>query len=190
MESNLPAAAPPGERTVLSVWPSISMFRLGQILGQLYRLGPELSIFGVPARPGWLFVPVTLPLVVLLYAAKIVPRLPLVLFGVSNPFCRSYRLTTQRVVIEHPFDALSARRRERSVKAEVALGEFESIEVEDRPGLAWFRAADLVFRQGDECKLRLPAVPHPLAFRETCLKANRSRKGLNAARELGQAVVS
>jgi len=190
MESNQLAEAPSGERTIMSVWPSISMFGVGQTLGRLYRIGPELSIFGVPARPGWLFVPLTLPLAILLYVAKIVPRIPFVLLGLSNPLCRRYRLTTNRIVVEHPFDAISTTRRGRSAHGEVALGDFDSVEIEEGPGLDWFRAGNLVFRQGDECKLRLPAVPSPRSFRESCLRANRSRIGVNAARKLGQAVAS
>lgn len=178
------------EKTIMCVWPSIAKFRAGLVLGQLYHLGPQLSILGIPARLGWLLVLPTLPLAIGLYFLKAVPRLPFVFFGVSNPFCRSYRLTTERVVVEHPFDALSASRQALAVKHSVTLGEFDSIDVERQAGYGWFRAGDLVFKQNGDISLRLSAVAHAESFRATCLKANQSRKGLIEAGKRGQAVAT
>lgn len=163
------------ETTIMSAWPSISALPVGQWLGRLYQLGPRVSILRIPLRPGWLIALATLPVAVFLYFNKIVPRIPFVLLGLSNPWCRRYRLTTERVVVEHPFDALSKTRVDRAVKASVDLAGFDAIDLDQRPGQEWYRAADLVFRRDGDEVLRLPGVPHAQAFRQTCLKAQHSQ---------------
>lgn len=169
------------ETTIMAVWPSIATFKLGRLLGQLYTLGPRVSLLGVPVRPGWLIALATLPLPLLLYAMKIAPRV-VVIFGGSNPYCRRYRLTTERVLIEHPFDALSKRREERAIVASVKLDEFDSIEHDDQPGYDWYRASDLVLRREGKEVLRLSAVPHAESFRQTCLKAHKGYVGVQKSR--------
>lgn len=169
------------ETTIMAVWPSIAAFKLGRLLGQLYTLGPRVSLLGVPIRPGWLIALATLPLPLLLYAMKIAPRV-VVIFGGSNLYCRRYRLTTERVLIEHPFDALSQRRKDRSVLASVKLDAFDSIEKDDQPGYDWYRASDLVLRREGKEVLRLTAVPHAEAFRQTCLKAHKGYVGVEMSR--------
>jgi hypothetical protein len=181
METMDPTA--PHERTIMSVWPSISALPVGQWLGRLYQLGPRVSMLGIPFRPGWLIALVTIPLAIALYFNKIVPRIPFVVFGFSNPWSRRYRLTTDRVLIEHPFDALSSRHAERAIHGAVALGGFDSIELDQQPGQQWYRAADLVFRHKGAEVLRLAGVPHAEAFRQTCLKAQRSRGSSPATSE-------
>lgn len=175
------------ETTIMSVWPSIAALGAGRALGRLYELGPRVSLGGVPLRPGWLLALATLPLVVPLYFLKIIPRLPLVLFGFSNPWCRRYRLTTRRVLVEHPFDALSEKRRVRSVRSSIDLDAFDRIESQTQPGYAWYRASDLVFEQNGAEVLRLEAVPHAEPFRQTCLKARQSHVGVQATRQAATA---
>lgn len=168
------------ESSIMHVWPSISAFNTGRMLGRLYTLGPRFSLLGVPIRPGWLLTVPTLPLSVALYFAKIVPRIPFVLFGLSNPWCMRYRLSTERVVIEHPFDALSKSKKHRGEKQSCQLSAFDSIEVQQQPGQKWYRAADLVFLSAGQALFRLPAVPHAEAFRQACLKARQSSLGIAA----------
>ena len=166
--------AKPLESTIMSVWPSISALPLGRWLGRMYGLGPRLPLLGIPFRPGWLIALATLPVAVFMYFNKIVPRIPFVLFGISNPWCRRYRLTNERVVIEHPFDALSARHADRATQRAVRLSEFDAVQLDPLPGQEWYCAADLVFRREGVEVLRLPGVPHAEAFRQTCLKARRA----------------
>lgn len=170
-------AAQQNEATIMYAWPSISALPFGQLLGRLYQLGPRLPMLGIPFRPGWLIALATLPIALFLYFNKIVPRIPLILFGFANPWCRRYRLTTTRVVVEHPFDALSTKRASRAVKESVKLSAFDSIDLDQQPGQGWYRAADMVFRHKGNEVLRLPGVPHAEAFRQTCLKAQQSRGG-------------
>ena len=169
------------ETTIMAVWPSIATFQLGQALGRLYSIGPRVSLLGIPVRPGWLIALATLPVPVLLYAMKIAPRVAVVLGG-SNPYCRRYRLTTERVLIEHPFDALSQSRSERSTVASVKLDAFDAIDQEVQPGYEWYRASDLVLRRDGKEVLRLTAVPHAEAFRQTCLKAHQGYLGVQKSR--------
>lgn len=164
----------PRESTIMCVWPSISALPIGQFLGRLYQLGPRVSLLRIPFRPGWLIALATVPVALFLYFNKIVPRIPFVLFGLRNPWCRRYRLTTERVVAENPFDALSAKRSGGAVKASVDLTGFDAIELDQQPGQDWYRAADLVFILDGNEVLRLPGVPHAEAFRQTCLKAQLS----------------
>ncbi len=159
----------------MCVWPSISALPIGQFLGRLYQLGPRVSLLRIPFRPGWLIALATVPVALFLYFNKIVPRIPFVLLGFSNPWCRRYRLTTERVMAENPFDALSAKASDRAVKASVDLRGFDAIELEQQPGQEWYRAADLVFKLEGKEVLRLAGVPHAEAFRQTCNKAQLSR---------------
>ena len=56
------------------------------------------------------------------------------------------------------------------------------------PGQAWFKAGDLVFRQGQTETFRIAGVPRPETFRQTCLKAHLSFVGVAQARAAGAAV--
>lgn len=165
------------EAPIMSVWPSIATFGVGRMLGRAYNLGPRLSIFGIPARPGWLVVLATLPVAVLLYAVKIAPRL-LVIAGPSNPYCRRYRLTTERVVVDHPFDARSRLRAKQAIHHSLNHTDYDTIECQAHSGYEWYRAADLVFRRDDVEVLRLVAVPHAESFRQTCLKTRQALLGV------------
>ncbi len=188
MGTHSTSADPRRETTNKVAWPSIGATAAGKFLGRWYNFGPRVSLLGLPVRPGWLLALATIPVALFLYANKIVPRIPGVVFGFSNPWCRRYRLTTERVVVEHPFESLSRSQADRSVKESVRLGEFDSIDIEVQPGQEWYRAGDLVFLQSSKEVLRLRGIPHPEAFRKTCLQANDSRQGVNEARRRGLAV--
>ena len=110
----------------------------------------------------------------------LVPRLPLVFFGVVNGSCRRYRLTNRRVIIEHPFGGGEMQ--------SVSLDRFDTIDIEVLPGQQWYKAGDLIFRKGPTETLRLSGVPRPETFRQTCLKAQRSHAGLEDARSRGLAL--
>lgn len=171
------AASHAREANVMSVWPSIASFGVGRMLGRAYNLGPRISIAGIPARPGWVIAVATLPIGVLLYAAKIAPRL-LVFAGPSNPNCRRYRLTTERVVVDHPFDARSRQRAKHAIHQSLDHTAYDAIECQVLPGYEWYRASDLVFtREGTEV-LRLVAVPNGESFRQTCLKTRLALIGM------------
>jgi hypothetical protein len=114
-----------------------------------------------------------------LYFLMRLPRFPGIIIGIKNPFCWQYRLTNRRVVMENPFGD--------EIKS-VALDRFDAIEVVIEPGQAWFKAGDLVFRQGTTETFRIAGVPRPETFRQTCLKAHLSFVGVQKARAAGVAV--
>lgn len=163
------------EVTVMTVWPSLSANGFGRWCGRLFEGTSGISMFGVPVL-ALLSIPVVLPV----YFLMVLPRVPFVVFGFKNPFCRRYRLTNRRVVVEQAFGG--------GEQQSVSLDRYDSIEIEVLPGQGWFPAGDLIFRNGDVETFRLTGVPHPEAFRHTCLKARDGFVGVQKAREIGAAV--
>ncbi len=167
------------EVTVMTVWPSLSATGFGRFWGRLFAFDVGMAVFGVPITVGRLLTLVSIPFMVALYFLMRLPRFPGVLIGITNPFCWQYRLTNRRLLVENPFGA--------ELKS-VALDRFDSIEVVVEPGQAWFKAGDLVFRQGQVETFRIWGVPRPETFRQTLLKAHMSFKGVQQAKAAGIAV--
>jgi hypothetical protein len=167
------------EVTVMTVWPSLSALGFGRLWGRLFALDWGFRVFGVPVTIGRLIALASIPVMVALYFLMRLPRFPLILIGIKNPFCWQYRLTNRRVVMENPFGG--------EIKS-VALDRFDAIDVVVQPGQAWYKAGDLVFRQGATETFRIAGVPRPETFRQTCLKAQMSFVGVQKARAAGVAV--
>lgn len=163
------------EVTVMTVWPSLAANGFGRWWGRMFEATSGISVFGVPIL-ALLSVPVILPI----YFLMVLPRVPFVVFGVQNPFCRRYRLTNRRVLVEQAFGG--------GEQQSVSLDRFDTVEIDVQPGQGWYPAGDLVFRNGDVETFRLFGVPHPEAFRHTCLKARDGFVGVQKAREIGAAV--
>ena len=166
------------EVTVMTVWPSLSATTFGRFWGRLFAIEVGFPIFGVPLTIGRLMALASIPFMLALYFLMRLPRFPGVLIGIRNPMCWVYRLTNRRIVMENPFGA--------EIKS-VSLDRFDSIEVVVQPGQAWFKAGDLVFRQGAVETFRISGVPRPETFRQTCLKANMSFVGVQKAKAAGVA---
>jgi hypothetical protein len=181
MKQPIPGEVPSNVRevTVMTVWPSLSATAFGRFWGQLYALEYGPRIFGVPITLGRLIALASIPFMLALYFLMRLPRFPGILIGIRNPWCCHYRLTNRRVVVENPFGS--------EIKS-VALDRFDSIETVVRPGQAWFKAGDLVYRLGQTETFRIDGVPRPETFRQTCLKANMSFVGVKQLREAGMAV--
>jgi hypothetical protein len=163
----------------MTVWPSLSATSFGRMWGRLFAIEVGFRPFGIPLTIGAMFALLSIPFMVALYFLMRLPRFPGVILGIKNPFCWQYRLTNRRVVTENPFgDELKA----------VSLDRFDSIETVIEPGEAWFKAGDLVFRQGAVETFRIWGVPRPETFRQTCLKARMSFVGVQQAKAAGQAV--
>jgi hypothetical protein len=167
------------EVTVMTVWPSVCATAAGRFWGRLFDIELGFRLFGVPLTLGRLFALASIPFMLALYFLLRLPRFPFVLIGIKNPFCWVYRLTNRRVVVENPFGG--------ELKG-VSLDRFDSIEVVVQPGQAWFKAGDLVFRQGAVETFRIWGVPRPETFRQTCLKARMSFVGVQQAKAAGVAV--
>jgi hypothetical protein len=167
------------ETTVMVVWPSLSATGFGRFWGRLFAIDAGIRLFGIPITVGRILALLSIPFMAALYFLMRLPRFPGVLIGIQNPWCWQYRLTNRRVVVENPFG--------NEVKS-VALDRFDAIDVVVEPGQAWFKAGDLVFRQGQVETFRIWAVPRPETFRQTCLKAHQSYVGVKQARAAGAAV--
>jgi hypothetical protein len=181
MKQAIPGVAPSElkEVTVMTVWPSLSATGFGRFWGRLFAWDIGFRIFGVPVTLGRLITLASIPVMAALYFLMRLPRFPGIVIGIKNPFCWQYRLTNRRVVMENPFGA--------EIKS-VSLDRFDAIDVVVQPGQAWFKAGDLVFRQGTTETFRIAGVPRPETFRHTCLKARHSFVGVQKARAAGVAV--
>lgn len=136
------------ETTTMVVWPGITRFALGRLLGRGYDLGRGGYILTI----GNLLALLTAPLGAALYLFRVAPGVML-----------RYRLTNRRIVVERGW----AHREEKWVD----LDRFDAIDVVVRPGQRWFAHGDLVFRQGNVETFRLEAVPRPHQFKAVCWKA-------------------
>ncbi|MEM9656841.1 MAG: PH domain-containing protein [Planctomycetota bacterium] len=164
------------EVTVMETWPTLAATSYGRWWGRRYEGGlGRLKILGVPA-----IALLSIPLILPLYFHMLVPRLPFVVWGFPNPWCRKYRLTNRRVVVEQPFGGGELQ--------SVSLDRFDAVDIDMLPGQAWYPAGDLVFRTGPVETFRLSGVSRPESFRQTCLKAHVSFIGVKDARLEGWAV--
>ena len=168
------------EVTVMTVWPSIAATSYGRWWGRRFANNIGITIFGLPITLGRLLALASIPFILPVYFHMLIPQIPFVVFGFNNSSCRRYRLTNRRVVVEHGFGG--------GEQQSVSLDRFDSVETEVLPGQEWYPAGDLVFRNGQVETFRLAGVPHPEAFRQTCLKAQVGFSGVVKAREEGAAV--
>jgi hypothetical protein len=176
MKQPIAGVSPPElrEATIMTVWPSLAATPLGRVLGQLYAI--ELGVY--PVTVGHLIALASIPLVVGLYFGRFVVEL-LGAIPVVGKFvlivaagAQRYVLTNRRVVVRAGLV--------RGDQRWVALNRFDSITIDVRPGQAWYRAGDLVFRLGAIETFRLSGVVRPDTFRHTCLEA---RSGYLGAEE-------
>jgi len=168
------------EVTTMIVWPSIAAMLPGRILGQLYSITwPNIYFF----RIGNLFALISIPIALVLYFYRLKPsEFGIPLHGVF------YRLTNRRVMVlrneinfqpKFPF----LRFRYAAETKSVELDRFDTVDIECRPGQAWFNAGDLVFKLNGVETFRLDGVSRPEAFRTTCMNSRRSFVGVKKALE-------
>ena len=165
------------ETTIMIVWPSLAATGYGRWWGRRFENNIGITLFGIPITVGRLMALVSIAFVLPVYFHMLIPRLPLIVFGAPNPSCRRYRLTNRRVLVEQAFGG--------GEQQSVSLDRFDSIEIEERPGQAWYRAGDLIFRNGQIETFRLLGVPHPEGFRHACLEAHAGFVGVQQARAMG-----
>ncbi len=168
------------EVTVMTVWPSLAATAYGRWWGRRFANNVGITLFGVPITIGRVLALLSIPAILPVYFHMIIPKLPFVVFGISNSACRRYRLTNRRVIVEQAFGG--------GEQQSVSLDRFDSIDIEVEPGQEWYPAGNLIFRLGDVETFRLVGVPHPKPFQQTCLKANAGFVGVQQARAIGAAV--
>jgi hypothetical protein len=160
------------EVTSAIFWPTIAATGLGRLLGRLYGIQAGFWIFTVSR----LMMALTLPIGLLLFFWLLAPGI-----------VRRYRLTNRRVIIEKGptlFDVAAILWRSGpawKVEQFVDLDRYDKIEIEVRPGQAWYPAGNLLFKLGPIETLRLEGVGHPDVFRATCWKAHQAFVGVRKA---------
>jgi hypothetical protein len=154
------APAELGEVTVMTVWPSISIYPLGKSLGRAYMI-PWPNVLHI-LRLGNLIALASVPIALALYLLRVAPWVGW-----------RYRLTNRRVIIQRGLLAEDG--------PSVALDGFDTVEIEVQEGQAWYDSGDRVFKaRGDEI-FRLPAVSRPDAFLQVCLNSHRAHVGVQQA---------
>ena len=138
------------EVTVMTEFPTLGSYAAGRLIGTLCAMRAGFGFFTLGKLLALLMIPVALPL----FAFSLLP-------GVLT----RYRVTNRRVIVQKGLRAIDQRW--------VDLDRFDSIDVEVLPGQKWYRAGDLIFRNGQIETFRLAGVPIPEAFRRTCLAAHR-----------------
>ncbi len=164
----------------MTVWPSLAARPDGRMFGRLFQITWLQGVLPLNLTAGKLLAGACIPLILPLYFYTLLPRVPLVIFGWPNSACLRYRLTNRRLVVEQPFGG--------GEQKSVSLDHFDSIDLEVLPGQEWYRAGDLVFKDGAVESFRLSGVPQPETFRQACLKARQSFAGVEQARVQGVAV--
>ena len=159
------------EATIMTVWPTLAAFGVGRLWGRAYEIQGGITLFGIPFTVGRLIALLSVPFILPPYFLTLLP---------GSPMCRRYRLTNRRVVVERPYGG--------GEQQSVSLDRFDTIDVVELPGQRWYRAGELVFRNGEIETFRLSGVPNPETFRQTCLKARQGFVGVQKAREIGAAV--
>ncbi len=147
---------------------------VGRFLGRLYAI--KLGV--PPLTVGHLLAVASIPVVVGLYFGRFVSDLlraipivgPLLILPAG---AHRYVLTNRRVVVRGGLVPID--------QSWVALNRFDSIAIDVRPGQAWYRAGDLVFRLGAIETFRLAGVVRPDTFRHTCLETRRGYLGVEEA---------
>lgn len=151
------------EVTVTVEWPTIAATGMGRMLGRFYAIKSGFWIVTL----GRLFMGLTIPIALFLYFWSLAPW-----------NLQRYRLTNRRVIIEKG-------PRFRPVMF-VDLDRFDRIEIEVRPGQAWYPAGDMVFKLGQVETFRLEGVGYPDVFRSICMKSRQAyvgvRKSMTAAK--------
>lgn len=167
MNQAIAGVAPPEvkEVTVMTVWPTLGVSGMGRWWGRMYAIKAGVRVLGIPITVGRLIALASIPLVVPPFFLSIAPGL-----------ARRYRLTNRRIMIERQL--FSGKYVD---EASVPLDKFDSVEVVELSGQAWYKAGDLVFRDGATETFRLAGVSRPDVFRTICMKAHQSHVGVQAA---------
>ncbi len=148
------------EATIMTVWPSIAAYPSGQLLGRWYSVQwPHIYIF----RLGNLCALLSIPYALVLYFCRIAPSI-----GIR------YTVTNRRIVVQRGLQAAETR--------SIALNAFEEVEIDVRPGQAWYPAGDLVLRHSGKEVFRLLGVSRPEGLRQVILKSRSAYLGVQQTR--------
>ncbi|MFN0195320.1 MAG: hypothetical protein ACKVT0_01135 [Planctomycetaceae bacterium] len=154
--------SPGVENEIQTIYPSISSWGMGKVLGQLYDSIP-IKIGGI--KISYLLFPLpTHPL-------------PLFLYLLMKVIGQRYMLTNRAVQI---WKSLGNQ-----MESQVLLNDIAEIVTVEQPGQAFYHAADLQFYDSAGKKIfTLEGIARPEGFRQSILKARDARKQVAASLEL------
>ena len=151
--------SPSSEARVMTEFPSVAASGIGRLVGQIMDSIP-ISIFGVK-------------LSYLLFGLPLAP-LGMLLFLLNRPFGDRYILTNRNVQI---WSALGTQRTN-----VVDLNDIADVELDQLPGQAFFRAADIRLKAANgQTILRLSGVCDAGAFRNAIQRTMQSRRMVQAS---------
>ncbi len=146
--------SPTSESRIMTEFPSVAASGIGRLIGQIMDSLP-IRIFGVK-------------LSYLLFGLPLAP-LGMLLFLLNRPFGSRYILTNRSVQV---WSSLGTQR-----TAVADLNDIAEVELDQRPGQAFFRASDICLKSASgKTILRLDGVCDAGAFRNAIQRAMQSRR--------------
>jgi len=161
------------EAEITTAYPSVAATALGQSIGRLCERVP-LKTHDVP----WPRL-----LIMLLFWPIVVPIAlvgSLTLYAGMKLFGKRYVLTNRHIVVRQMIGLRTF--------AQVPLESIKGLVIEERPGQAFYKAADLVATGADgKAVVRLEGVQRPAVFRQTILEARDARAQVEESLKVIQA---
>jgi hypothetical protein len=150
------------ETEIMTAYPSVAATVTGQRIGRLCEVMP-LKTHGVP----WPRLLIVLPL--WLVVVPIALGVTLLLYAFMKLFGRRYILTNRSLQSRQLIGLRTF--------GQAHLADIKEIVIQELPGQAFYKAADLVAKGADgKTLLRLEGVQRPAVFRQTILEARDSRQ--------------
>ncbi len=145
------------EAEIMTAYPTLGATGLGRAIGSLCDAVP-LKTYGIP---WWrLIIAAVLAVVVVPIAGTI----GLVLYFVTKMTGQRFVLTNRGLQVRQMIGV--------RLNSQAALSDIKSIDIQELPGQAFYKAADLVVKGGDgKTLVRLEGVQRPAVFRQTILEA-------------------
>ena len=150
------------EAEIMTAYPTLAATGLGRAIGSLCDAVP-LKTYGIPV---WrLMIAAVLALVVVPIAGTI----GLVLYFVTKMTGQRFVLTNRGLQVRQMIGV--------RLNSQASLSDIKSIDIQELPGQAFYKAADLLVKGGDgKTLVRLEGVQRPAVFRQTILEARDARQ--------------
>jgi hypothetical protein len=152
------------EAEIMTAYPSIAATGLGQWIGNLCDAVP-LRTNGVP----WARLLIAIPLWFLVVPFAL--SVSLLLYATTKLFGRRYVLTNQHLQIRQMIGVRTF--------AQLPLADIKHLVIQEQPGQAFYKAADLVAASAEgKTLMRLEGVTRAAVFRQTILEARDARSAV------------
>ena len=149
------------EAEITTAYPSLAATGLGRAVGRM--CGGVLITHGV----SWPRLLITLPL--WLVVVPIALTVTLILYFVTKIMGQRFVLTNRNLQVRQMIGV--------RLNSQAPLADIKTIEIDEQPGQAFYKAADLLIKGADgKTILRLEGVQRPAVFRQTILEARDARQ--------------